>query len=824
MSPVIRAYKQWRRFTLLKRRKRQQLLKWCMSWFTRLQQARQREWRNEIRAQVHHNYVKYTLVWNAWMDYVHIRRGKIAQYQDARVHWYRQFTHALEGEADKANSKFLAIQSFKTWSNYAVLRRKSHEYYLASQYAIVEQIKGKSYYEIKQKSRILQALSLYTQSRLRKKADSRNAKQAFDKKYFFKYFELWNYNLILKQSELDMQRSADECHELHLLKGNFCRWKSQMEQTDKFELAILKHEEKLKKTGISAFRNFKLLMNSKKDNLATAEYYHYSMVLNQSYNTWKMKLSTSLNAKRNEKLALILSKYVTLKLHWNVWQKNITRRENFKIKWKLTEARYETIMLSKHFAALKVYTQKRRLLKSNCKKFTNRQNVNLMVKYLDIWQFYFKNLTLYFVDARYFNQSSVLAHFFSMLKDKSNYLTNRRLNLELNLQRFQKRRELERKQNIVEKWINSAILSLNLRYLETKSSKLYQNVIFDKYFGKWIKITKHRQWVSHTTNLANSFRDLQLYKVAFAKWSGYSGNWKQKYNRRHILPQTYWGLKVCHSVMNKWKEFLAEKKQLANRINLAKQWREEKLSKEGLWMIYNKSVDQQLDLQRQSEWKYMTARQKRLAIKYGMRWRYKIIGKPKPSIFDFNIDTNARPAPRMPSFLFEGVQYRTSQIVPKDPSMEYDKVNSEGGLPSRSFSMSNETLKNISRMEIQADCPISKTDTVSADSNYLKLIAERYRSPAKVNVERIQEKLLEWQSKSKIYYNDLKDVEQLEALLLEYCDTQYSHAVQLDFVEITHKLRATRARVTLFLQAKEGMKNEIKNMQQQLATLRANKI
>lgn len=79
------------------------------------------------------------------------------------------------------------------------------------------------------------------------------------------------------------------------------------------------YEEKLKRLGMQAFKNYKHLIELKRTYQQKAESHFSNLLASLSFRKWKEKLHKSAILKTNEKKGYIYHKYITLKHHWKLW-------------------------------------------------------------------------------------------------------------------------------------------------------------------------------------------------------------------------------------------------------------------------------------------------------------------------------------------------------------------------------------------------------------------------------------------------------------------------------------------------------------------------
>ncbi len=81
-----RAVQIWKRYTKLCKFQRQKTRILYYAWKANFDQRRQKEWRNLIRSNVHHNYNLYCRIWGKWAANWKVRQEELQKYQLAKNH------------------------------------------------------------------------------------------------------------------------------------------------------------------------------------------------------------------------------------------------------------------------------------------------------------------------------------------------------------------------------------------------------------------------------------------------------------------------------------------------------------------------------------------------------------------------------------------------------------------------------------------------------------------------------------------------------------------------------------------------------------------
>ncbi|KAJ3325950.1 hypothetical protein HDV06_002335 [Boothiomyces sp. JEL0866] len=828
MRAVLKAYRKWRRFTLLKRWRRNQKLKLFLVWFTKEQRSKQREWRNEIRAQVHCNYIKYAMVWNGWIEYVDKRRnesmlqrksfGLIKSLYDTKKAKVELFNAAIQYNRHSLlqifsrwktaydrcifdQQRIIVLGHSKTrqkllhWKERCVQKGLEHVLqHRAVNYHTLTVFKSAFTLWRKQVSLgevVLKITPRYFKKWYIRLAETKKTKilhekaVSFDYKLnLYRYWKKWKWRIREKTLANDFQFS----HQMKLAKQFFAKSK-RIKSMEIMASSI--YDSRL---VISYFKKiaagFDVRLNLIHDQeMLPGKNYYQSKMLKWVFNTLLSYKNLRLEKKERKGQADMYFKRKIYK-YFELWNYNLILKKSERELCREAVDFCEQFQRKRYMLRWKVSLANRinqigigEMAVGKYQEHLKRMGLQALRNYTFLVEKKKQNR----IDARYFHQNAILTFYFTKLKESGYRKLNKQISLQNKLQRVLKLKELEFKQIYVENWINKSILSLTSRHLESKSAKFHQNV------------------------------------AVFYQWASYAPNWKHVYNRRHVLPKTYWGLQVCKSVMSKWKEFVVEKKELALRIKQAKEWRDNLLCREGLYTLYTKSSERQMILQNDSDWKYLTERQKRLVCKYGMRWRYKVIGKKKASIFEWNIEYGVRPAPRMPRFLLEDHSFPPPNV----PRVNLELPSSKVIIHRNISNLSDETLQCAfesegNKLEVQNSSKNRNNFAVS-QPKFLETENIVYHPPSPVTAENIKARLIEWQEKSQTYINDQNEVEQLESKLLEYCEAQYSHSLDVDFADVMMKLRVKKARIAEFNLNKLKMKDEIKDLQRQLSLIRANK-
>lgn len=96
--------------------------------------------------------------------------------------------------------------------------------------------------------------------------------------------------------------------------------------------------------------------------------------------------------------------YCKYKIVWNKWCKKIVQRRQSTVKWNLTEALYERVLLKKHFVAFRDYVAAINAFRREINDFTSKKTNSFMTLYFKQWMIIARNRNSHTVDAEYFLQ------------------------------------------------------------------------------------------------------------------------------------------------------------------------------------------------------------------------------------------------------------------------------------------------------------------------------------------------------------------------------------------------------------------------------------
>jgi hypothetical protein len=489
----------------------------------------------------------------------------------------------------------------------------------------------------------------------------------------------WMSKSVKKSIVQEMVCMADEFKYERMVERSWRAWLQSIDQKlelDRKMVIAEKHrQQELLRSGLNGFIAFACRKSKKrlKEHYADIQY-QQTLVCNH-FERWEVMVDTKIMVHRMNEKADQFRKYCNFKIIWNRWCKRIVQRKQAVVKWNLTEAHYERVVLQRHFCALVEYVKSINSFRREIRAFHARQRQRVVIRYFKKWSKYSNHLELMKLDARVFYdgiKSGQLECVFAIWSGKTVDAFCKEDKLFRVFKSFQTEKVYDLQFKSLHKWLYLLHQKQKIVKLERKANHFHMKKNCKVVIQLWKRKYKHHRWIHQNHALALQFFAKSIQQKYFGLWHGFSDDWKSLYHKRHVLPVQFYQDKLLCKVLDDWKSKVAESKVLKARIEEIDGWRRKKMTQETLYDWYMLEQEQLFEAQRQSG---MSKRHLYLGAKYGRRWRIMTMEnksrqkklfsfvKQVPSLdLPLTLNNRSRPAPRKPSFVFDSETNRFQRL------------------------------------------------------------------------------------------------------------------------------------------------------------------
>jgi hypothetical protein len=530
-------------------------------------------------------------------------------------------------------------------------------------------------------------------------------------------FRRWWFQFRSSSKTRKMYLFASEFHLESALRRNWNQWISSLDSkfgyVRKMNAAARYNRQELLRSGLNQFIAYACYKSKKRLRQHFAKIHHTEVLQWKYFSKWEGSYQLKLVLEDMEDRANEFRHYCNYKVIWNRWCRAIVHRKQAVIRWNLTEAHHERVILQKHFSAFLEYVRNINSFRREIRGFHGRQRIHLAVRFFDKWRDYKNHIELIQIDSRLFYEGieamNVKSIFFCW-KTKTGECFSKQKELEKILLKYCSEKEWCLIENCYHNWNHK----LTVARKKVKQSGVANRVAFQKIarsiMSHWRKKFKHRKWLQINQQLAYGLFSKKTLGVHFCQWFSQCSDWKALYAKNHLLPKRHYKKILLSSVMGSWKMLWNDSKDLKTKLGKMEAWRQQQMIRFTVGKWFHLEQEQLFEFQRNSG---LSTRHIYLGCKYGRRWRIKTlqrleakgrVGKYKPtatamSVLPLTAPHRQRPSPRKPAFIFDSDTNRFRRLeegvsqaclaepfvekVEQPKSLQLDRVmkGSHGSLP-----------------------------------------------------------------------------------------------------------------------------------------------